>query len=183
MAPDREMLDLVKAILTIDRHRILLATTVAEAMTRAGQEHPDLIVAADGGHDMGLRLCQSVRQDAGLARTPFVLMTTSDRQTYPRYFAEGCDQILPIPFKCAELHAAIDKAHRGNQDTAAGRIHILRTSGEGAFVDPATLNRLLAQRDILCFRRRSGLAVVGQDPMRCGRRADYPGPERRSDLL
>jgi len=179
-APDQEILNLVKAILDIGSYRILLAGTVSEALTLAGQHRPDIILAASGGHDMGRLLCRNVRQNEAIAQTPFVVMTTSDRKVYPHYFAEGCDQILPVPFKCAELHAVISNASRRDEQTRDGKIHALCKSGQAVFVDPDGLNQLLNKREVLCFHRSTGLAVIGRDPLRCGRRADYPGPERRN---
>ena len=179
VAPDQEFLHLIKAIIAVGRHNYSLADNIAEGFALAKAKRPDVILATSTRGDSGSQLCQQVRQDVELADTPFVLMTTSDRQAYPGYFELGCDQIVPIPFKCAEIFAAIDEARTQSRNGGNDKIHVLYQTGQAAFVEPTRLDLLLARREILCFRRTSGLAVVGRDPIRAGKRTNYPGPERR----
>jgi CheY-like chemotaxis protein len=186
VAPNQEILNLVKVILSADRNcnRILLADNASDGFALAASERPDVILATCGKDETGLALCRRVRQDPALKTTPFVVLTTSSsHKTYTDYFARGCDQILPIPFRCSDIAMAIDNARKRNQGHAGGKIHVLLKSGRADFIAPPVLNRLLAANEVLCFRRKSGIAVVGQDPLRYGNRADYRGPERRVTMV
>ena len=180
VSPNKEVLDLVKAILAVFNNRILTAENDVDGFALAKAEQPDVILATSSMHEIGQELCQRVRQMPLIATTPFLVLTTSsDHQVYSNYFDDGCDQILPIPFKCADIYAAIDNARKRNQASNLSKIQVLFKSGSADFIEPSALNRLLASNDILCFRRKSGVVTVGRDPIRYGKRADYSGPERR----
>lgn len=180
VAPNRDILDLLKAILAADSNRILLTDNQDDGFRLAKTERPDVILATSGVHAIGPALCLQIRQDAMLAETPFIILTTSsNRNTFVDYFAVGCDQILPVPFKCSDIYAAISSARRRNQDNRQAKIHVLLKSGSVDFFAPTDLDRLLAAQKVLCFRRNDGVAVVDRDPLRCDSRAGYPGPERR----
>ncbi len=180
VAPNKEILHLVKAILSAENHRVLVANDEDQAFTLVLAEQPDVVLATSGVHEIGPRLCQRIRQDEALSKTPFILLTTSgNRRSYSTYFANGCDQILPVPFKCADIYKAIDNARKHNRDKQKSLIHVLLKSGLAEYVEPAELDHLLANREVLCFRRNSGLAIIGRDPIRRGNHSSYSGPERR----
>lgn len=178
--PNQEILNLVNAVLGVNNNRVLLAENEDQGFKLALARQPDVILATSGLHEVGQRLCQRVRQEPLLARTPFVMLTTSShRRAYTTYFASGCDQILPVPFKCSDINTAIKNACKRNLEENQAKIHALFRSGFADFIDAHELDRFLAAEEILCFYRRDGLAVVGRDPIRHGHRANYPGPERR----
>lgn len=180
VAPNKEILTLFKLILCVDRNRVLLAESASDGFTLAMNEQPDVILATCGSDETGLILCQRIRQTPALSTTPFVVLTTSSSiNTYAYYFTNGCDQILPIPFRCSDITMAINDARKRNQGHAGEKIHVMLKSGRADFIEPADLNRLLAANEVLCFRRKNGIAVVGKDPVRYGTRADFSGQERR----
>lgn len=178
--PNQEILNLVNAVLSVGDNRVLLADCEERGFKLARAEQPDVILATCGLHEVGQALCHRIRQEPLLAKTPFVMLTTSsNRRDYAAYFASGCDQILPIPFKCSDIHTAIKNARKRNLEENQVKIHALFRSGFADFVDEHALDRFLAAEEILCFHRHDGLAVVGRDPIRCGSRADFTGSERR----
>lgn len=181
VASDKDLLGLVKAVLAANNHHILIAENQRDGLALASGARPDVILAMSGVDDLGPALCAQVRHDPQLAEIPFVMMTTSvSRKTYADYFAKGCDQILPVPFRCNELHAAIKNACKRGLAHRSTKVHVLLRSGRADFVAPAELDRLLEEREILCFRREGNVATVGRDPLRCAAPAGYAGPERRT---
>jgi CheY-like chemotaxis protein len=182
VAPNQDILNLVKAVLATESNRIMSADNAKEGFGLALEEQPDLILATCGLEEVGADLCIQVRQDPRTAEIPFVVLTTSSKQkTFAKYFANGCDQIVPVPFKCEDLYFAIMNACKRNQKGIESKIHVLFRSGQADFVDPDSLNQLLTHEEVICFRRNGGLAMVGRDPVRRMVRSDYSGPERRSD--
>lgn len=180
VAPNPDIVNLVKAVLANVSNRMLVANDAEEAFAQAKKDQPDVILATCGLDEVGSSLCLKVRQDPQLSQTPFIMLTSSSEQRiYASYFAKGCDQIVPFPFKCSDLHHAIVNACKRNQEGIESKIHVLFRSGLADYVEPARLNQLLSRRELICFRRRDGLAMVGQDPLRCMVRSDYSGPERR----
>lgn len=180
VAQKNELLNLIQAILTVEGHHVLLAGDEIEGLAMAKRAQPDVILATSGVHQIGATLCQQVRQDAETADIPFIILTTSEsRKTYSTYFANGCDQVLPVPFKCADIYTAIHNARKRNQCHNNATIQVLFRSGFADFVTAEALDKLLSGREILCFRRSSGVAVVGRDPIRGSNQGNYSGPERR----
>jgi hypothetical protein len=53
------------------------------------------------------------------------------------------------------------------------------TDGRFDLIKHTTLNQLLEQNRLASFKRSSGWAVVGRDPLRGAGDASYHGPERR----
>jgi hypothetical protein len=53
------------------------------------------------------------------------------------------------------------------------------SDGRFDLVKHTTLDQLLAQNSIASFKRSSGWAVVGRDPLRGSSSESYRGPERR----
>ncbi len=183
VAPNKEILNLCNAMLEIKNNRLLLAENEEAGFTLAMAEQPDVILATSGIHEIGPLLCQRIRQEPLISQTPFVIITTSSsHKTYTAYFANDCDQILPVPFKCSSLYTAIENARKRNQEKGPLKIHVLFKSGLVDFVEPHVLNQGLASKEVLCFHRKSGLAIVGRDPVRYGSRTAFPGPERRCTM-
>lgn len=181
VAPNQDILNLVKAVLATENNRIISAASAEEGFALALEEQPDVILATCGLEEIGVNLCIKVRQEPRTAIIPFVVLTTSSKhKTFAKYFANGCDQIVPVPFKCENLYTAIMNACKRNQKGIESKIHVLFRSGQADFVDPTKLNQLLSHEELICFRRKDGLAMVGRDPVRRMLRSDYSGPERRS---
>ncbi len=181
VAPNQDILHLVKAVLSSGSNRIMVADSDEDGFTMAFENQPDVILATCGLEEVGINLCKKVRLEPQTAKIPFVMLTTSSKQkTFAKYFASGCDQIVPVPFKCEDLYKAIIDACKRNQKDVESKIHVLFRSGQADFVDPPKLNQLLSDQEVICFRRSDGLAMIGRDPVRCMVRSDYSGPERRA---
>lgn len=58
-------------------------------------------------------------------------------------------------------------------------IPVVLNDGRQDMVKPFVLERLIETREITSFRRASGWAVIGRDPVRQGSRRIYCIPERR----
>ena len=58
-------------------------------------------------------------------------------------------------------------------------IRVMYSDGRFDLVKPAVLDRLLEQNCLASFKRSSGWAVVGRDPLRGRGGKAYHGPERR----
>jgi len=95
------------------------------------------------------------------------------------YFETGCDQLLRKPFRREDIHYAIRKAVKKRQKEGK-TIQVLFKSGNIDIVDAQSLDRLVSEQELLCFRRQDGVAVIGRDPVRSNRSSEYYGPERRN---
>ncbi|MCM2265979.1 MAG: hypothetical protein NDI73_12400 [Desulfuromonadales bacterium] len=58
-------------------------------------------------------------------------------------------------------------------------IRVLRSEGHFDYVKPHLLDELICRREIISFRRRDGVVLIGVDPVREQRDRYYPGEERR----
>ena len=59
-------------------------------------------------------------------------------------------------------------------------IRVMYSDGRFDLVKPVTLDLLLRQDALASFKRSSGWAVVGRDPLRGSGGDAYRGPERRT---
>lgn len=59
-------------------------------------------------------------------------------------------------------------------------IQVLRKGGFFDYVDPGGLDQLIKQNNVVCFYRKSGIVVIGQDPTRGSGNKQYVGVERRA---
>ena len=58
-------------------------------------------------------------------------------------------------------------------------IRVMYSDGRFDMVKPSLLEKLLKEEAITSFKRASGWAVVGRDPIRGDDQTDYHGTERR----
>jgi hypothetical protein len=58
-------------------------------------------------------------------------------------------------------------------------IRVMYSDGRFDLVKPSALDQLLEQNRLASFKRSSGWAVVGRDPLRGTGGNSYRGPERR----
>lgn len=180
VAGDKDILQLVSAMLKLENFKLISALCHEEGYALARSEAPEVIIVLADKNDTCDQFCELVREDQEISETPLVVLTTSgNSQTYARFFANGCDQILPVPFKSSQLFETIHKANERNATREESKIRVLYRSGQAEFVSPTELNKLLASKELLCFQRKDGIASIGRDPVRCFTRADYQGPERR----
>jgi hypothetical protein len=59
-------------------------------------------------------------------------------------------------------------------------IRVMYSDGRFDMVKSTMLDNLLEQQSVTSFKRSSGWAVVGRDPIRSQGRSDYMGDDRRS---
>ena len=59
-------------------------------------------------------------------------------------------------------------------------IRVMYSDGRFDMVKPDLLDNLLERQTVTSFKRSSGWAVVGRDPVRSRGRTDYSGTDRRS---
>jgi CheY-like chemotaxis protein len=160
----------------------LLFTTDAEAGYRmALAERPDVIITDYLlPRPRGRCVCERVREHPELSNTPVVVTTSWGISVSElAYFKTGCDQLVRKPFRCEDIHYAIKKATRMRQRQGK-MIQVLFNSGDIDMVDAQTLDILLGEQKIFCFRRQDGVAVIGRDPVRSNRSGEYVGPDRRN---
>jgi len=58
-------------------------------------------------------------------------------------------------------------------------IRVMYSDGRFDMVKPELLDSLIKEQVVSSFKRASGWAVVGRDPVRNSGQAKYDGPERR----
>ena len=58
-------------------------------------------------------------------------------------------------------------------------IRVMYSDGRFDMVKPSLLEKLLKEEAVTSFKRSSGWAVVGRDPIRSEYKIDYSGAERR----
>ena len=160
------------------QHDIIVAENVEEGYDLAWLVRPDVVIADHSWNIDGMKLCTKLRKNLELSCIPFVLMSSFSKHVGEmRHFKAGCDQILYKPFKGMELLAAVMTAIRRNAGNRL--IHVLYRTGEFDFVAPPVLDDLIANQQIVCFKRASGIVVINKDPLRSSRQGAYDGPERR----
>ncbi len=59
-------------------------------------------------------------------------------------------------------------------------IRIMYSDGRFDMVKPSMLDNLLERQSVTSFKRSSGWAVVGRDPVRSAGRSNYQGEDRRT---
>lgn len=59
-------------------------------------------------------------------------------------------------------------------------IRVMYSDGRFDMVKPGMLDSLLERQTVTSFKRATGWAVVGRDPIRSSSRSSYNGQERRS---
>lgn len=59
-------------------------------------------------------------------------------------------------------------------------IRIMYSDGRFDMVKPSMLDNLLERQSVTSFKRSSGWAVVGRDPVRSAGRSNFQGEDRRT---
>ncbi len=172
---------LLEAMLTPVKNRIILADNVDDGLEYARTIWPDVIIADYAIDGSGAHFCECVRNDPMLSQTPFILMSAFASQVSPvKYLESGCDQVVYKPFKCADMYAAIRSAIQHTAVKGRGSmIPVLYKAGHCDYVSPDHLDKMIHEKEILCFRRNEGVVIIGRDPVRTPESEEYEGPERR----
>ncbi len=92
-------------ILSGARYEVLTARDGEEALARALEERPDLILLDDTMPKMGgLEACRRLRQEQATQAIPIILVTLEGRsQSVEAAFESGCNDFLTKPIDEAEL--------------------------------------------------------------------------------
>ena len=173
--------NLFSTIFAGEYDELFLAADAEAGYQMALAERPDVIITDYLlPRAKGRCVCERVRQNPELKNTP-VIVTTSWGISVSEltYFKTGCDQLVRKPFRCEDMYYAIRKAAQMRQ--RQGRmIQVLFHCGDIEMVDATTLDRLIMEQEICCFRRQDGVAVIGRDPVSSERPGEYSGPDRRN---
>ena len=172
---------LMATILEGEYRELLFAEDADAGYGMAQAERPDVIITDDLlPRSGGRNVCERIRGNPELSATPVIVMTAwGSSVSALAYFETGCDQLLRKPFHCEDIHYAIRKAVKKRQ-SGKTMIQVLFKSGDIDMIEVQSLDRLVSEQELLCFRRRDGVAVVGRDSVRANRSDEYCGIERRN---
>jgi DNA-binding response OmpR family regulator len=159
---------------------VYLADNAEAGFTLAKMVKPDLIIADYGLDGSGVALCQRVRQDAVLEKTPFVMMSSFGAHlSLAKYLGTGSNQLVYKPFRCMDLYVAIREALADDSTKERQLIPVMYRTGECDLIDASILDELIKAGEVDCFRRSNGVVMIGRDPIRSQEQSDYQGSERR----
>jgi len=91
------------------QYQCVTATDGREAVEKAQQEHPDLVLMDVVMPRMnGFEACKMMRQQPGTREIPIVLVTTRGEESYMEAgFQSGCNDYITKPVDGAELVALV----------------------------------------------------------------------------
>ena len=118
--------------------RVSTARNAEEALERARQDKPDLVLLDLMLPDRdGIEVCRSVRQDADLAGTPIIMVTAkSEESDVVLGLGVGADDYVTKPFNVRELLARVKAVlRRGGQRSKGDEPAPIRH--HGVAIDPA----------------------------------------------
>ena len=109
--------EVLGALLTPEGYELVFASSGAEALEKAVESMPDLILLDIQMPDMdGFEVCQRLRADSLLAEVPIVMITgLYDRATRLRGIESGADNFIGKPFDSTELLAHVRTITRLNR--------------------------------------------------------------------
>jgi DNA-binding response OmpR family regulator len=143
---------LVASVLKKDGHEVLPAEDGAAGLALVQEFLPDLVISDVQMPQLnGFQVLAAVRQDALLATTPVILLTSLQERAHVRIgMTTGADDYITKPFRPAELREAVSAQLNKRQMQA-----VLQASAIDAAVNAA----LEAQRDALARRYEQRLAA------------------------
>lgn len=151
----------LEELLTAEGYTVACASTGAEAMTKAAELTPDLIMLDVMMPDMdGFAVCRRLRADALLAEAPIIMVTAlADRDSRLRGFEAGADDYISKPIDIHELLARVRTTTRLN------RYRRLLTEQTRRRQAEETLQRQLEELVILHAVARAGAETVSEDAL------------------
>jgi CheY-like chemotaxis protein len=96
---------IVRMVLGKDRYALVTAHDGAEAVEKARQEHPDLVVMDVVMPRMtGFEACRELRRDDSTKDIPVILVTTrGEPESVEKGYASGCSDYVTKPINSLEL--------------------------------------------------------------------------------
>jgi DNA-binding response OmpR family regulator len=109
---DRLLLGLVKDVIEVHGYEALTAYDGPSGLALAKQHRPDLILVDVMMPNMsGFEVCQRLRKDLNLKRTPIIIMTAmTDPELKSKGSEAGANLSIPKPFNPTQIVALIKKA-------------------------------------------------------------------------
>ncbi|MBM3461355.1 MAG: response regulator [Armatimonadetes bacterium] len=106
---DEDILNLVKVALLAEKYEIVLARNGSEAVDRAREEQPNLILMdVEMPRMSGLEACRALRADPGLKSVPVIMLTSrSSEKDIMRGFQDGAHDYITKPFSLSHLRARV----------------------------------------------------------------------------
>jgi two-component system chemotaxis response regulator CheY len=103
--------EVIKVFLVGRRAKVIEAADGRQALRLMHEHHPDLVISDLEMPELdGLELCQAIRADGRLSRTPvLVLSGTATPEQARKCRAAGALEVLSKPIKPAPLLAAVDR--------------------------------------------------------------------------
>jgi DNA-binding response OmpR family regulator len=143
---------LVASVLKKDGHEVLPAEDGAAGLALVQEFRPDLVISDVQMPNLnGFQVLAAVRQDAVLATTPVILLTSLQERAHMRIgMTTGADDYITKPFRPGELREAVSAQLNKRQMQA-----VLQASAIDAAVNAA----LEEQRDALARRYEQRLAA------------------------
>ncbi len=118
IADDSEITrEAIEAVLAVDGYQLEMAVDGREALQKAQELHPDLILLDVMMPDMdGFEVCKAIRSLPEIAEVPVVILTAlDDRDSMLKGFEAGADDFLGKPFNTYELRARVRTIIRLNR--------------------------------------------------------------------
>ncbi len=111
------MRDIIEGSLAGRGYNLAFAANGAEALAKASELTPDLILLDVMMPDMnGFEVCRHLREDPRLAEVPVIIITAlGDRESRLRGINAGADDFLNKPFDIVELQARVQTITRLNR--------------------------------------------------------------------
>jgi DNA-binding response OmpR family regulator len=115
---EADILDLVKTVLTGNGYSVTTATTGEEALVKAVETHPDLIILDVVMPGIsGLEVCRLLKGKKSFKKVPIIMMSVLDRPIDHQLVKDaGADEFIHKPFDIDQLLITIDntqnKKHR-----------------------------------------------------------------------
>lgn len=109
MEDDAATRTLVSSVLRKDGHEVLAADNGKDGLALILQRHPELVISDVQMPGMnGFEVLAAVRQDAAVAATPVVLLTSLQERAHMRIgMTSGADDYITKPFRPGELRDAV----------------------------------------------------------------------------
>ncbi len=160
---------LIASVLKKDGHQVLQAENGAQGLDLVRAHQPDLVLSDVQMPELnGFQMLAALRQDASVAATPVILLTSLQERAHMRIgMVTGADDYITKPFRPGELREAV---------AAQLNKRVMRATLQGMAVDAAVQTALDHQKQELARLYEQRLAAELSERWPAGDGAD--GDER-----